>query len=489
MTAAKVDLPAIAPAVTRLLAPDALPDPVRWWEGMLLSPQHLQQQDSYWQAQLRWHLAKAGPCYWGLGEFQLDEARLAAGTVSVLRLECVMPDGTPVVFPGNYDKPLQLELKDVLPRDGSPVRVSLLMPRRHPGTPGAHVTRYDVVESPDVIDENSGAGGVAVDRLRPRIRLWAGSGVPPQDLACPLFDVVYRPDAQRAELGGYHPPMLRIGAADFLHGHALRRHLLLLRDAVWLKLRELGGDRGDDGADDFIIPGSDEARQLERARRLAAVLPRLALVAEQRDTDPRRAYELLADVVGAMAGFGLNPIAPLLDPYQHEDCEPQFRRALAYIERKLSYIDSRHALLAFEQTAPNRFERSLPAVRELIVDLRTASGLVPSLSERDALQVWLANACISSAGTHKQARQQRLSARVRPLSAEECRQRQLPTAGALFAILNELADLTDLGHRPLIDRSQPLVIEGLEDMPGPARVLLVVPHAHATSERVEARHG
>ncbi len=465
--------------------PEVLPDAVQWSEGMLLSPQHLQQADAYWQSQLRHRLAQVTPCYWGLGVLELDAVALAGGVVNVQRLECVMPDGTPVVFPGTYTEGLELDVSDQLQRGGAALRLRLLMPLRLGGgsTEGT-LPRHDVIEGRPVADENTGNANsglaVPVDRLRPRIQLFAGGAVPAQYQACPLFELHWPAEAHQVQLGAYHPPMLRWAAADFLGHQALRRRVRAINEALWLKLRELGRDRRDDAPDDEHSLDADGRRQLEMARKLAAVLPRLGLLAARAEAAPLAVYDVLAEVMGAMAGFGANPIVPMPAAYRHVDCEPQFARALAYIERKLGFVDSQQQWLAFEQVAAGCFERRLPSSPgdELVIELRGATGLPPNESERRWMAQWLAQACIAADAQQALAQCTRVSAAVRLLSAAECRQRRLDPAAALFVVGNEVLDVPGHGRQALWAAESTLVIDGramagAPDSLVPAAVLLV----------------
>jgi len=49
-----------------------LPDAIQWSEGMMLSPQHLQQNDRYWHAHLRHRLQAVAPHYWGVLKLHVD---------------------------------------------------------------------------------------------------------------------------------------------------------------------------------------------------------------------------------------------------------------------------------------------------------------------------------------------------------------------------------------------------------------------------------
>ncbi|MBL8277837.1 MAG: type VI secretion system baseplate subunit TssK [Pelomonas sp.] len=466
--------------------PEPLSDAVQWWEGMLLAPQHLQQADLYWAQQLRYRLAQVTPCYWGVSDLAVDELALAQGRVHIERLECVMPDGTPVVFPGSYkDVALELDVAAQATEAGTGLRIMLLMPRRLAGQGGSPLARHDVVEGELIIDENSGATAVAVDRLRPRLRLWAGDGIPPGYQVCPLFEVQRHAEQQRFEFGRYHPPLLRLGAADVLGAQGLPHRLRALNRELWLKLRELGGDRRDDAAEDATPLGGLASRQLDMARRLATVLPRLGLLTARPEAAPLAVYDLLAEVAGVMASFGANPIVPMFDVYRHDDCEPQFSRALEYIERKLGFIDTAHEWLPFERTGPGVFRRAIEALppHGLIVELRSATAAAVTDAERREFTHWLTNACIASEPAHAAALQARMRLKVRALTPEECARQRLRSAAALYLI-----EPDTLGEQALLMPDQPLLIEGLGDKGVPAAILLVVPRATAVAALPRGRH-
>ena len=65
-----------------------------WREGMLLRPQHLQQQDHYYQHQFRKLLQMTSPCNWGFFEAEIDKQYLMMGKVVVSRAAGILPDGT-----------------------------------------------------------------------------------------------------------------------------------------------------------------------------------------------------------------------------------------------------------------------------------------------------------------------------------------------------------------------------------------------------------
>ena len=67
-----------------------------WAEGMLLCPQHMQQQDLYHEQFVDARLQALAAAPWGVIGVQLDIAALRAGTLQLQTFRGVFPDGTPL---------------------------------------------------------------------------------------------------------------------------------------------------------------------------------------------------------------------------------------------------------------------------------------------------------------------------------------------------------------------------------------------------------
>ncbi len=65
-----------------------------WREGMLLKPQHLQQQDRFLAHQQRTLLSLAQSCNWGFYQLELDQQYLMMGKIVISHAAGILPDGT-----------------------------------------------------------------------------------------------------------------------------------------------------------------------------------------------------------------------------------------------------------------------------------------------------------------------------------------------------------------------------------------------------------
>lgn len=463
---------------------DGLPNPVQWSEGMLLSPQHFQQADAYWQAQLQHRQALLQPDGWGLSLLDIDPVALASGQVRLRRLECLMPDGTAVVFPGGYTTALQADLAPLALAEGQRVKVHLVLPTRSPAAArrDAALRRYDVALGALAVDENTGVGAVSVDRLVPRLSLWLGDEIPPAYTSCPLLELMRDPVTRQYVLTPYLPPLLQWSAPVAAAKGGVQTELQDLLLALWEALRSLTDHRDDDGPEPpQATPGL--RRRHARAQHLASTLPGLHLALRQPSTPPAAVYHALAQTVGAMAFFGANPLPLLPEPYRHIDSEPQFRRLAAYIRRKLSYIDTGLDIWAFEHIR-SRFERTLPetATGPWLIELRMGENRRPTAAECESLARWLGAACIASESVLAEAQRLRVSARARWLPPSETAQRGMAGSGVYFEIQNAFIEASSQAAlRPLIQPGQRLVIDPDPQTRecAPDQILLCQFHANA----------
>ncbi len=69
-----------------------------WSEGMLLCPQHMQQQDLYHEQNMAARLAVLTPMHWGVSGLTFDAGAIKAGQLAVMSFRGVMPDGTAIAI-------------------------------------------------------------------------------------------------------------------------------------------------------------------------------------------------------------------------------------------------------------------------------------------------------------------------------------------------------------------------------------------------------
>ena len=92
-----------------MTVPAPLPH-IQWHEGMLLSPQHFQQESARTDNLVAWQSLNANALAWGVKHFDIDDSLLANGVLRVNSLVAVFSDGTPFVYNAENDAGPALEI-------------------------------------------------------------------------------------------------------------------------------------------------------------------------------------------------------------------------------------------------------------------------------------------------------------------------------------------------------------------------------------------
>ncbi len=186
---------------------------IQWHEGMLLGPQHFQQESARVDDLIAWQHLAVQPLAWGLRHLVIDESLLVNGWVRVRALEAVMPDGTAVTWPvqeaGEADLALdlapwtaQLEAED-LP-------VYLTLGRTRSQRVSAQPARLRGIPGVQVEDEISDALPVDIPRAVPNLALAIGERPSSAYLCLKLMTV--RKDNEVFKRGAYVPALLEVPA-------------------------------------------------------------------------------------------------------------------------------------------------------------------------------------------------------------------------------------------------------------------------------------
>src|SRR5437763_17075371 len=100
-----------------------------WSEGLFLRPQHLQQQDRYFERYVETRCQALRSSSWGLTELELERDLLSIGQLGLARAAGVFPVGTTFHMPDNTPHPTPLEDDPKLRQTSMYHAVTLLSPR------------------------------------------------------------------------------------------------------------------------------------------------------------------------------------------------------------------------------------------------------------------------------------------------------------------------------------------------------------------------
>ncbi|MET0254499.1 MAG: type VI secretion system baseplate subunit TssK [Luteibacter sp.] len=455
-----------------------VPDAVSWSEGMLLSPQHFQQNDIYWHALLQQRLSALQPNGWGVLDLVLDRTALAGGIVSVERLRAVMRDGLLVEYAaGVPGASLQLDLSTHDWTSDPVLTVHLCVPVRGKGAANVHgeMQRYTTLPGDLVADENTGKDEIAVDRMRPVMALLAGEAMPRSYSSFPLLRLTG--DARGKRLAPFHPPMLRLEASAFQGERGLEARLKALSVLLWTKYRELMGASGGGRAE--RRHASESHAQVRAARFLVTALPGFDVLLQSGNAHPFELYKAVASLVGVLAASDGAPQPPALGGYDHDDCVVQFERAFAYLTAQLARLNADYEVYEFRRVGVSGFQCVLPPgmdTTRLLVELRPAVG-----ETGQTLDGWINAAAI---GTDELVstlvRRRDTGAPVKRAGAGQVAALNLPAGSFVYEVAQRQIDPESGAARALLVAGRTLVILGEPGSHVPTAVTLYVPRATAT---------
>lgn len=312
---------------------------VVWQEGMLLRPQHFQQNDRYHDHQLKTRTRLLDSYAWGFFGLEIDRQFLNMGKLVLSQASGILPDGSLFEIGGERE-PLAL---DVPPNtSNTPVYLAL------PLVTGNHIesrrpeqkdvlARYTACDE-EVADSNAGDSSVSqVSTARPDFRLLLGEQQSDQAFVrlklCDILDTT--PDGVIALDGEFIPTFIDFQASSYL--------LSCLKEVI-----SMLGHRGDILAERIRATGKvggaevGDFMMLQLINRHEPVL-RHYLGLER--VHPEQIYRELLGLLGELATFSSESKRPRLDGrYQHGDQGLSFRRLMDAIRQVLSMVLEQHAI-------------------------------------------------------------------------------------------------------------------------------------------------
>lgn len=314
------------------------PQRVVWSEGMLVSPQHLQQQDLYHERLLDERIAALSPYRWGVVAVDIDPGALGSDQLRLTRFVGVLPDG---LYLGFESKDPECPPARPIGEHFAPTQpfceVYLAVPKEREGVPSV------------ATEHTAGTTGDSTKAARARFRAAARSVADLTGNAADLqmafahrnavilfgdearddYDAIKIAEIVRDGTGAllnneaYIPPALRVDTSKFLMGGV--RRLLGLMVA---KQRLLSGDRRQRDGASIEFNAGDVTRFLQLST-INAAIPVLTYTAANGEISPSQLYLTLIQVVGALATFSEEVEPQKLPLFAHTDLRGTFEELLA----------------------------------------------------------------------------------------------------------------------------------------------------------------
>jgi type VI secretion system protein ImpJ len=317
-------------------------DRIQWHEGMLLTPQHFQQESARVDALVAWQALAGQPAAWGIRRLAIDDALLGGGRLRILLLEAVMPNGMALRFDAGRAQDATLEL-DLAPfaaamaQGDVPVYLIIGTARslRLPGQPAM----FRPVEGGLVDDEVSEALAEEVPRMAANLALAAGKL--PGSAYVSMQLMTLRQENQIVRRGAFWPAQLEVPAASNIAQRARALASLMRSKAVFLGKQSMSQSSRLE----------ERVALLEQRARLAHLTLNLPLLEATLDTAPMQPlalYLALCAQLGPLAALrpGAVPLAP--PAYLHADSHAAFEAVLDHLHGLAAEVSQDWTSIAFD---------------------------------------------------------------------------------------------------------------------------------------------
>ena len=378
-----------------------IPDQVQWFEGMLLSPQHFQQNNIYLESTLFHQLQRTNPFYWGVCELEIDQDAVAYDQLLINKVQAVMPDGTVVkhavskqqIMEAEGIQQLSLQLSDIPDIEPQkPFFVHLAVPTLSDGSASdadSELKRYDSVNVGQVMDQNDVQNKIDLVRLRTRLHLLVDSQLSPNFSTFPIAKLEKTYDGSFQVLS-YTPPVLYIPKTDAPYQVRLGRDIGELLAELRTKATGLRNFFTDTQGQGSVVG----ALQKQRIHYLTANLPVVEVLLASQMAHPQQLYLALLHLAGNMAIIHPDLLPPPFSEYKHNDIDATFKGLFSFIRDITESIRLDFTCIPFELNEEQEYSIALDQLPEngvFHISLKQAQGSSP-----DKLKMWLDSAMIAT---------------------------------------------------------------------------------------------
>ena len=313
---------------------------VVWSEGMLVSPQHLQQADLYHERLLDCRLAATSPLGWCVTAVEIDGGALAADQLVVNRFAGVLPDGLPLDFKaGDPEAPAARPIGASFPAALPALEVFLAVPKEREGVPSVAAetgdgkapagkaairTRFRSA-SQKIVDMTGQADDLSMAFAQRNMTILFGNEVRDDYDSIKIAEVVRDAGGALLVSDAYIPSVLTIAASPFLMS-AVQRLLALMV----AKQRQLSAERAQRDSASIEFGANDVTRYLQLSA-LNATIPFLVHAGRNGELSPRELYFFLIQSAGALSTFSVDADPSAFPPFIFTDLRSTFEELFALL--------------------------------------------------------------------------------------------------------------------------------------------------------------
>jgi type VI secretion system protein ImpJ len=335
-------------------------DKVIWLEGMVLSPQHLQQSDLLADASVNARLQVLSPFYYGLASLEIDRDALGNGFFSLKDCSGIFPDGTHFSAPRQDPLPDLRPFDAVFPATKEMIGVSLALPAW--GTNSANYAFQGAESKPvrylgnsrEIYDGNSGGNPKDIVFGRQNLRILFEGESPTGFQTLKICDLVRDGQGRVVPSENFYPSSVRIIAA-----HGLMAQLKKLMESCTQKSNYLMGQR----AQKSTGVAQFNAESFTNYLLLAAIngsLPEIMHFYHHPFLHPEALFRRLLSFAGALISFGQDTKVTDMPKYVHGDLQGCFRPLFGLLETLLGVtVPTGYKIFALTKTSPIQYSANM----------------------------------------------------------------------------------------------------------------------------------
>ncbi|WP_032112459.1 type VI secretion system baseplate subunit TssK [Candidatus Paracaedibacter symbiosus] len=411
---------------------------IQWYEGMLLSPQHFQQQELRWHQLQSIQVSHLSAHHWGVINLEFDPVTLPTGLLRVLNLQAIMPDGLVVTHISKPDAAqLQLDLnlsKQKIMDMGATVYV--VVPEYTEGFSPvrSEMPRFEAIEGESVTDDNANDNVIQIPRLLPRVSLMVSDAPPARYTSFPIAKVGYVDES--FILQPYVPPCFRVPQVSMLG----ERCGIVVR-----RLREKSAYLSEKWQAQLGTPLIGETTS--QMRPLVQSLPVIEPLLLSDVAHPFQLYQALCQVAGYVSTLRLGQIPPIFPSYNHNDLLTTFQSLFDWVNIVIDSLEKAYSILLFAQ----RDRLFTIKIQPEIVTPQLLVGLkAPAAMSEGELSDWMRDAIITTESHFESARIRRITGAHREAVTDQELYDLMPGRGVLIFQIDAEAQFITRGERLII---------------------------------------
>lgn len=440
---------------------------IQWYEGMLLSPQHFQQQELRWNQTLTHHLTHLSNHHWGIIKLTFDPVTLPTGIYRILELKAIMPDGLIVDYKATPNsKQLEVDLtphKTLL--QSAHTTIHLCVPEYISGASPVigEWPRYDSIEGEDIPDDNAQDNVIQIPRLLPKLSLQIGNLPPARFLTFPLVKIGVQEES--FILKSFIPPCFQTPQSSPLGekcGQLARR---IREKASFLseKWQTLIGTP-------LLAESSAQLRPLVQS------LPIMEPLILSGTAHPYEIYQQLSHVAGLLSTLRLGQIPPIFPPYNHNDILGSINPLFDWCQTIVDSLEKAYSLVLFVRREHLFSVMLQPEIftKKILIGIKA-----PATMSEGELEDWMKDTMIVSESMIESAQLRRITGAPRHVVTHSELYDLMPGRGVLIFSVEADSHFIKQGERLIV--SNPADSEDKR----PTEIVLYLKHSEISGDVID----